>query len=109
MEVRRAFAVAFIACVVVQLILTVWGWIAVPDGSRVVTQWDLGLEPSDTLPKPVALLGVPFVTAAVGFLLLLRGQDLVGPRWVVALSWMLYFGVLALLLGAHSAIVLNAV
>jgi uncharacterized membrane protein len=75
----------------IMLILTVIGWIKIPDGQRMVTHTNWRGQPDAYSSKTVALLGLPLTTLVLAgiFTLLARIQNLSSVKtimWIAALT-----------------------
>ncbi len=107
----RPYLVTAAVVVLLMLAISVWAWPQIPEGAQVPIHWGIDGRANGWAPKPIALLGVPLLTA--GIALLLAFAPRLDPRYDnLARSATAYLGVafavLALMLVIHSAAILAA-
>ncbi|MCE5322832.1 SdpI family protein [bacterium] len=75
----------------IMLVLTVVGWINIPDGQRIVTHWNIKGQPDAYSSKAVGLLGLPVVTLVLTgiFVLLARIERLSFVKTIIWIAAMM--------------------
>lgn len=87
----RSLLIATAYVVVVMAIITVVGWVMIPDGQQMVTHTDFSGRPDAYSDKTVALLGLPVATLILAgvFMILARFQNISSVKtimWVASLT-----------------------
>lgn len=107
----RPFLITAGVVVLLMLGISAWAWPQIPDGAQVPIHWGIDGQANGWAAKPLALLGVPLLTA--GIALVLAFAPRFDPRYgnvqrSATAYWAIAFGVLALLAVVHVAATLVA-
>lgn len=110
-----------IVLVAIMAAMSVWGYHAIPDGTRIAVHWGLNGRPNGFMPKDKALLVLPAIAAGISMLMAAvrfvepRQRNLAASRklyytgWIAALCVMTVMHCTAVLNAAGVAIDMSAV
>lgn len=108
MTMQRVVSLIIIASIIA---ISVFGWVAIPEGTMIARHWDMAGEPDGFSPRSHVLIGMPMLALALTALFL--AIPLIEPRRkhrtdnsaLLNVSWL---GALGLLLVVHASIVFAA-
>ncbi|MGN6515139.1 MAG: SdpI family protein [Rhizomicrobium sp.] len=110
MSLRIPVTVSIIL-VAVMAAMSVWGYHAIPDGTRIAVHWGLNGQPNGFMPKDKALIVSPAIAVAVSTLMAAipyiepRRRNLAASRKLYFIGWI---GALCVMTVMHCAAVLSA-